>query len=99
MSSLWVFVWCVGSQWSKHMIRCWILIGSAIIGTNFTSAQHCAPLYESYLSRIDVSRDAKVSINFDLSYSKTGGRYKEAYQAYVVVYKCVIVYYRKAFFS
>jgi hypothetical protein len=49
------------------------------------NAQHCAPIYESYLSEISVKND-KDRVRFRLEYLKSGGASKEAYQAYVLAY-------------
>lgn len=49
------------------------------------SAQHCAPIVESYLSTIDLTRSEE-GLNLSLRYSKTGGRSKSAYQAYILAY-------------
>ena len=49
-------------------------------------AQHCAPIVESYLSRVDISRDGD-GVNFRIEYAKTGGQTKKAYQAYLLAYR------------
>ncbi|MFO1063061.1 MAG: hypothetical protein U0892_04210 [Pirellulales bacterium] len=49
-------------------------------------AQHCAPIVESYLSTTELKRSAD-GLEFDLAYSKTGGQRKDAYQAYLLVFK------------
>ena len=51
------------------------------------TAQHCAPIVESYLSQISVKPDAKrKAIDLKVEYSKTGGRSHPKYQAYLLAY-------------
>jgi hypothetical protein len=56
-----------------------------IFNTVQLSAQHCAPIVESYLSTIDITRSEE-GLNLSLKYSKTGGRTKSTYQAYILAY-------------
>ncbi len=52
---------------------------------DFVSAQHCPPIYESYLSEISIKhKEGKIA--FQIKYSKNGGQPKKNYQAYVVAY-------------
>lgn len=48
-------------------------------------AQHCAPIYESYLSEISVKKSEE-TIRFRFEYMLQGGRGQNAYQAYVLAY-------------
>ena len=48
-------------------------------------AQHCAPIVESYLSTIGMTRSEE-GLKLVLRYTKTGGRTKSAYQAYILAY-------------
>jgi hypothetical protein len=52
---------------------------------NKVSAQHCAPIVESYLSATQIFR-TEDGLRISMRYRKTGGQVKEAYQAYVVAY-------------
>ena len=47
--------------------------------------QHCPPIVESYLSATSVKRNDE-GLEFSVTYSKTGGRPKAAYQAYLVAF-------------
>ena len=48
-------------------------------------AQHCAPVYESYLSEVSLKR-ADGQLKLQLEYTLEGGRGQDAYQAYVLAY-------------
>lgn len=50
-------------------------------------AQHCAPIWESYLSEISVRHDAKQkAINVKIEYTKHGRAPHSKYQAYLLAY-------------
>ncbi|MCC6126965.1 MAG: hypothetical protein IT426_18550 [Pirellulales bacterium] len=50
-------------------------------------AQHCPPIWESYLSRISIEHDAKTrAIDLKVKYSKLGGRAMPKYQIYLLAY-------------
>ena len=53
--------------------------------TPLVSAQHCPPIVESYLSATSVDRNDD-GLEFSMTYSKTGGQPKLAYQAYLVAF-------------
>jgi len=48
-------------------------------------AQHCAPIYESYLNAISLER-SEDGIEFRVQYKVRGGAGQDAYQAYVLAY-------------
>ena len=56
-----------------------------LFSTNDVLGQHCAPIVESYLSGASVKRN-KAGIEFQYTYTKTGGQTKDAFQAYVLAY-------------
>jgi hypothetical protein len=47
--------------------------------------QHCPPIVESYVSGLGVKR-TKNGIDFQFTYTKTGGQTKDAFQAYILAY-------------
>ncbi len=48
-------------------------------------AQHCAPIYESYLNEISLKR-SEDGLEFRVQYTVRGGAGQDAYQAYVLAY-------------
>ena len=62
-----------------------ILLWCFLCFTPLVSAQHCPPIVESYLSATRVDRNDG-GLDFSFTYSKTGGRPKLAYQAYLVAF-------------
>ncbi|MFN6111277.1 MAG: hypothetical protein ACK493_12980 [Planctomycetota bacterium] len=66
------------------MFRIGLLLASLLMAGPL-SAQHCAPITESYLSAIQFARQ-KDGLTLSLEYTKTGGRRQPAYQAYLLAY-------------
>lgn len=60
----------------------------ALLSGGWVAAQHCAPISESYLGGIRLSRNDE-GLVLDLQYCKTGGSSKAAYQAYLLAYSDV----------
>jgi hypothetical protein len=54
-------------------------------GGGVASAQHCAPIVESYLSAISVRHEGE-RIRFHVEYRKNGGLPKAGYQGYLLAY-------------
>ena len=50
-------------------------------------AQHCAPILESYLSSVNLDRNAEDQFKLSIRYKKTGGKAMNAYQMYLVAYR------------
>lgn len=67
-------------------LRSWLVALSVTLSfAGEVVAQHCAPITESYLSGIQLERQAD-GLQLSLQYSKTGGRRQRAYQAYLVAF-------------
>jgi hypothetical protein len=63
------------------------VLSCLVLMVNPAKAQHCAPIMESYLSRISIKHDAKdQALDLKVEYSKTGGRQKPKYQIYLLAY-------------
>jgi len=68
--------------------RLTLVVGFCLLGFVFSKsalAQHCAPLFESYLKDLSI-REAIESLELRLVYAKTGGQNKRNYQAYLVAF-------------
>lgn len=69
-------------------IRLLLALGCCLLGLSFTKnavAQHCAPLFESYLNELSI-REIDESLELQFVYAKTGGQHKRTYQAYLVAF-------------
>lgn len=57
-----------------------------LLFSKIASAQHCPPIFDSFLSetKLTPTRDGKLKVN--LTYNKMGGRSHEAYQAYLIAF-------------
>ena len=60
------------------------ILGISILAQSL-SAQHCAPIAESYLSSVRLVRQTD-GLSLSLDYTKTGGRQQQSYQAYLLAY-------------
>jgi hypothetical protein len=60
------------------------ILGISIWAQSLT-AQHCAPIAESYLSSVRLVRQTD-GLSLSLDYTKTGGRQQQSYQAYLLAY-------------
>ena len=68
----------------KHLQR--LMIAVLLIAlAQVVRAQHCPPIYQSFLSEISV-KWVEQSIHLRVEYTKEGGAAKDAYQAYVIAY-------------
>ena len=64
-----------------YVLTCLLLAASS------ASAQHCAPIVESYLSQISIGPDKKrTALELEIEYAKVGGRRLPAYQIYLLAY-------------
>ena len=64
-----------------HVLSCLLLAGSS------ASAQHCAPIVESYLSQISIGPNKKrTALELEVEYAKVGGRRHPSYQIYLLAY-------------
>lgn len=66
---------------NKVIFSTWLIVFLAQPMT----AQHCAPIIESWLSKISVTHSL-TNLNIELEYSKNGGIAKKAYQIYLIAY-------------
>jgi hypothetical protein len=77
---------CHGSGTMKrhiyfHVFSCLLLAATS------ASAQHCAPIVESYLSQISIGHNKKyTALELEVEYAKLGGRYHPKYQIYLLAY-------------
>jgi len=63
------------------------LLSCFVLATAAAHAQHCAPIVESFLSRVSVQHDYKNdAIDLSVEYSKIGGRSMAKYQVYLLAY-------------
>ncbi len=75
---------CSSEKGDIAMFRIGLLLASLLMAGPL-SAQHCAPITESYLSGIQFGRQED-GLTLSLEYTKTGGRRQPAYQAYLLAY-------------
>ena len=70
---------------NQHRISLVVVLVAFLFVHDRTLGQHCPPITDSYLSTARVQR-TKEGLSFKIGYSKTGGQYKTAYQAYILAY-------------
>ncbi len=68
---------------ARHI--CLGLLVSAVFASA-AAAQHCPPIYETYLSEVSLKHVEGGSLRFQIEYTKHGGQYKDAYQGYLLAY-------------
>lgn len=75
----------------KLKFNFYISLVAFIFLINDLNAQHCEPIYESFLSSFSVRRSPDTlhedTLDFNIEYTKTGGNPKESYQVYLLAYK------------
>jgi len=68
----------------KHLLGITLFL-FIFMASQVSEAQHCPPVFESYLSGISVKK-AEGLIKFKLEYTLQGGAGQDAYQAYLLAY-------------
>ena len=78
-------------------IRIYVAIVCLLLGCSRSPlfAQHCPPIYDAYLSRIETEKriedannpgSSEIGLDLNLEFYKYGGRELEAYQLYLIAY-------------